>query len=231
MDKDVKLAVILPSKCEFLSPKCTQEGEPYLQSGSQQTAATPYDGGSGVQLLSPVYSWLLANPQTTARQVSLSFTISWSLLKLMSIELVMPPNHLILCCPLLLFSIFPSIRVFSNNSALLIRWPKYWNFGYSISPSNKYSGVISSRIDWFDLLAGQGTLWSLLSYHSSKASVLQCSVFFTVQLSHPYVTTGKIISLTTWTFVGKVMSLLFNMLSMLVIAFLPRSKCLLISWL
>ena len=149
------------------------------------------------------------------------FTISWSLLKLMSIDLEMPSNHLILCCPLLLSSIFPSIRVFSNESALHIRWPNYWNFGYSISPSNKYSGVISSGIDWFDFLAVQGTLWSLLPHYNLKASIL----------SHPYMTTGKIISLTTWTFVGKVMSLLFNTFSRLAIAFLPRSKCLLISWL
>ena len=197
MDKDVKLAVTLPSKCEFLSPKCTQEGEQYLQSGSQQTAATPCGGGGGgVQLLSPVYSWLLANPRTTACQVSLSFTISRSLLKLMSIELVMPSNHLILCCPLLLSSIFPSIRVFSNDSALLIRWPKDWNFGYSISSSNRYSGVISSRIDWFDLLAVQGSLKSLLQHHSLKVSVLQCSAFFMVQLSHLYMTSGKTIAVT-----------------------------------
>ena len=142
----------------------------------------------------------------------------------------MPSNHLALCCSLcLLPSIFPSIRVFSNESVLRTRWPKYWSF--SISPSNEYSGLISFRIDWFDLLVVQGTLKSLLQHHSSKASVLQHLAFFMVQLSHPYMTTGKIIALTRWTFVGKVMSLLFNMLSWLVIAFLPRSSPLLISWL
>ena len=144
----------------------------------------------------------------------------------------MPANHLILCRPLLLLpSIFPSIRVFSNESALRIRWPKFWSFSFSISPSNEYSELISFRIDWFNILAVQGTLKSLLQYHSSKASVLQHSAFFIVQLSHPYMTTGKTIVLTRQTFVGKVMSLLFNRLSRLVIAFLPRSKCLLISWL
>ena len=150
----------------------------------------------------------------------------------MSIESVMPSNHLILCCPLLLPpSIFPNIRVFSNESVLRIRLPRYWSFSYSISPSSEYPGLISFSIDWLDLLAVQGTLKSLLQHHSSKASILQCSAFFIVQLSHPYVTTGKTIALTRWTFVGKVMSLLFNMLSSLVIAFLPRSKHLLISWL
>ena len=159
-------------------------------------------------------------------------TISRSLLKLMSITLVMPSNHLILCHPLLLLpSIFPSIRVFSNESALCIRWPKYWSFSFSISPSNECSELIFLRTDWFDLLAGQGTLKSLLQHHGSKASVLLCSAFFMVQLSHPCITTGKTIALTRQTFVNKVMSLLFNMLSRLVIAFLPRSKCLLISWL
>ena len=138
---------------------------------------------------------------------------------------------LILCCPILLPSIFPSIRVFSSQSDLHIRWPKFWSFSFRISPSSEYSGLISFRMDWFDLLIVQGTLKSLLQHHSSKASILWCSVFFIVQLSHPYVTTGKTIALTRWTFVGKVMSLLFNMLSILVIAFLPRSKCLLISWL
>ena len=150
----------------------------------------------------------------------------------MSIELVMPSNHLILCCPLLLLpSIFPSIRVFYNESVLRIMWPKYWSFSFSISPSNEYSGLISFRMDWLDLLAVQGTFNSLLQHHSSKASILQCSAFFIVQLSHPYMTTGKTTPLTIWTFVVKVMSLLFNMLSRLVITFLPRSKCLLISWL
>ena len=163
-------------------------------------------------------------------QASLSITNSQSLLKLMSFESVMPYNHLILCFPLLLLpSIFPSIRVFSNESVLCIRWPKDWSFSFSISPSNKYSGLISFRMDWLDLLAVQGTLKSLLQHHSSKASILQHSAFCRVQLSHPYMTNGKTIALTRWTFVGKVMSLLFNMLSRLVIVFLPRSKHLLIS--
>ena len=154
---------------------------------------------------------------------------SW--LKLMSIELVMPSSHLILCCSLLLlFLIPPSIRVFSNESTLHMRWPKYWSFSFSISSSNEHPGRISFRMDWLDLLPVQGTLKSLLQHHSSKASILRCSAFFTVQLSHPYMTTGKIIALTRWTSVGKVMSLLFNMLSRLVITFLPRSKRLLISW-
>ena len=171
-------------------------------------------------------------PWTAARQASLSIINSWSLLKLMSIESVMPSNHLILCCPLLLLpSIFPSIRIFSNESVLPIRWPKYWSFSFSTSPSNEYSGLISFRMDRLDLLAVQGTLKSLLQHHSSKASILQHSAFFIVQLSHPYMTPGKTIALTRWTFVGKVMSLLFNMLSRLIIAFLPRSRCLLIFWL
>ena len=143
----------------------------------------------------------------------------------------MPSNHLILCHPfLLLSSIFPSIRVFSNESVLCLRWPKYWSFNFSISPANEHSRLISFRIDWFDLLAVQGTLKRLLQYHSSKASILQCSAFFIVQLSHPYTTTGKTTALTRRTLVSKVMSLVFNMLSRLVIAFLPKSKCLLISW-
>ena len=149
----------------------------------------------------------------------------------MSIESVMPSNHLVFCRPLLPPSIFPSIRVFSNESVLCIRCSKYWNFSLNIRPSNEYSGLISFRMDWLDLLSVQGTLKSLLQHHSSKASILQCSAFFTVQLSHPYMTIGKTIALTRWTFVGKVMSLLFNMLSSLVITFLPRSKHLLISWL
>ena len=144
----------------------------------------------------------------------------------------MPSNHLILCHPLLLLpSIFPSTRVFSKESVLHIRWPRYWSFSFSISPSNEYSGLISFRMDWLDLLAVQVTLKILLQHRSSKASILQCSAFFTVQLSHLYMSTGKTIALTRWTFVGKVMSLLFNMLYRLVITFLPRSKCLLISWL
>ena len=154
------------------------------------------------------------------------------LFRSMSIESVMPSNHLLLCRPLLsLPSIFPNIRVFSNELVLRIRWPKYWSFSFSISPSSEYSGLISFRMDWLDLLAVQGTLKSLFQYHSSKALILQPSAFFMVQISHPYMTTGKTIALTRWTFVGKVMSLLFNMLSRFVIAFLSRSKHLLISWL
>ena len=146
-------------------------------------------------------------------------------------KLVMPSNHLILCHPLLLLpSIFPSIRVFSNESALHIRWPKYWSFSFSISSSKEHSGLISFRIYWLDLLAVQGTLKSCLQHHSSKASILQCSAFFTVQLSHPYMTTGKTITLNRQSFVGKIMSLFFTMLYRLVITFLPSSKCLLISW-
>ena len=154
-------------------------------------------------------------PWTVAHQAYQSFTISRRLLKLMSIESVVPSNHLIICCPLLQPLIFPSIRVFSNKSALHIRWPKYWSFSFSISPSNEYSGLISFRTDWFDLLAVQGTLKSLLQHHSSKASILRCSAFFMVQLSHLYMTTRKTIALTRWTYVGKVMSLLFNMFSRL----------------
>ena len=150
--------------------------------------------------------------------------------KLMSIESAMPSNHLILCHPLLILpSIFPNIRVFSNESAFPIRWPKYWSFSFNISPSNEHPGLISFRMDWLDLLAVQGTLKSLLQHHSSNASILQHSAFFIVQLSHPYMITGKTITLTRWTFVDKVMSLLINMLSRLVITFLPRSKRLLIS--
>ena len=175
---------------------------------------------------------LFATPWTAACQTSLSITNSWSLLKLMSNESVMSSNHLILCRPLLLQpSIFPSIRVFSNKSTLHIRWPKYLSFSFNISPSNEYSGLISFSMDWLHLLAVQGTLKSLLQHHSSKASVLQHSAFSIAQLSHPYMTTGKTIALTRWTFVGKIMSLLFNMLSTLVITFLPRRKCLSISWL
>ena len=173
-----------------------------------------------------------ATPWTAARQTSLSITNSQSLLKLMSIELVIPTNHLILCYPFLLLpSIFPSIRVFSNESVIHIRGPKHWSFTFNIRPSNEYSGMISFRMFWFDLLAVQGTLKSLLQHYSSKASLPGHSAFFIVQLSHPYMTNGKTIALTRWTFVGKVMSLLFNMLSRLVIAFLLRSTHLLISWL
>ena len=175
---------------------------------------------------------LFETPWTAARQASLSITDSRSLLRLMSIKSVMPSNHLILCHPLLLLpSVFPNIRIFSKESVLYFRWPKYWSFSFSISLSNEYSGLISFRNDWLDLLAVQRTLKSLLQHHSSKASVLQCSAFFMVQLSHPYMTTGKTIALTRRAFVSKVISLLVNLLSRLVIAILPRSKCLLISWL
>ena len=169
---------------------------------------------------------LFATPQTAALQASLSSTISQGLLKLMFIELMMPSNRLILCCPLLLLSsALPSIKVFSNESALCLRWPKYWSFSFNISPSNDYSGLI----DRFDLLAVQGTLKSLLQHHSSKPSILQCSAFFIVQHSHPYMTAGKTIALTRWAFIGKRMSLLFNLPSRLVITYLPRRKRLLIS--
>ena len=182
-----------------------------------------------VQSLSHVQ---LCNPMGCGMSVFPVLHYLPSLRKLMSIEPLMPPNHLILCHSLLLLpSIFPSIRVFSDESVLCIRWPKFWSFIFSISPSSEYSGLISFRMDWLDLLAVQGTPKSLLQHHSSKASILQCSAFFIVQLSHPYMTTGKTIALTRRTFAGRVMSLLFNMLSRLVIAFLPRSKCHLISWL
>ena len=174
---------------------------------------------NSVQWLSHVR--LFVTPWTAACQASLSITNSRSLPKLMSIESVMPSNHLILCHSLLLPpSLFPSIRVFSNESALHIRWLKYWSFSFNISPSNEHSGLISFRMDWLDLLAVQGTLKSLLQHHNSKASILRCSAFFTVQLSHPYMTTVKTIALTRRTFVGKVMSLLLRMLSKLVITFL-----------
>ena len=184
---------------------------------------------SSVQSLSRVQ--LFVTPRTAKLQASLSITNSQSLPKLMSFESVMPSNNLILYCPLLLpTSIFSNIRVFSNESALCMRWLKYWSFSFNISPSNEHPGLISFRMDQLDLLAVQGTLKSLLQHHSLKASILWCSAFFIVQLSHPYTTTGKTIALTRRTFVGKVMSL-FNMLSRLVITFLPRTKCLLISWL
>ena len=177
--------------------------------------------GSCVQLF--VIPWI------AAQKASLSFTISWSLLKFMSIESIILSNHLIFCRPLLLLpSIFPSIRVFSNESALCTRWPNHWSFIFSISPSSEHTSLISFRIDWFDFLAVQGTLKSLLQHHSLKASILQCSAFFMVQLSHPYMTTGQTIAFTIQTFVGKVMSLLFNMFSTFIIAFLPRSKHLLV---
>ena len=188
---------------------------------------TPSVQFSSVQSFSHVR--LFATPQTAALQASLSITNSQSLLKLMSTESVIPSNYLIPCRPLLLpSSIFPSIRVFSNESVLPIRWPKYWSFSFSISPSNEHSGLIAFRIDWFNL-AVQGTLKSLILHRSSKASILWCSAFFMVQLSHPYMTTGNTIALTIWTFVGKVMSWLFNTLSRFVTAFHPRSKHLLIS--
>ena len=178
------------------------------------------------------HAQLFVTPCTAACQASLYIIKSQSLLKLIYIALVMPSNHLILCHPLLILSsIFPSIRVFSNESIICIKWPKYWSFSFSISPSNEHSGLISFRLDWLDLLDVQGTLKSLFQHHSSKASILQCSAFIIVQLSPPYITAGKAIALTRWTFVGKVMSLLFNVLSRLVRSFLPRSKCLLISWL
>ena len=215
--------VLIPQSILFLclcrpGPEATQlYKEPLLESKTIQT----------VQSLSRVQH--SATRWTAARQASLSISNS-SLLKLMSVESVMPSNHLILCHPLLLPpSIFPSIMVFSNESALWIRWPKYWSFSFSISPSNEHPGLISCRMDWLDLLAVQGTLKSLLQHHSSKASILWRSAFFIVQLSHPYMTTGKTIALTRRTSVGNVMPLLFNMLSRLVITFLPRSKSLLIS--
>ena len=185
---------------------------------------------SSVQSLSHVR--LFVTPWTVAHQASLSITNSRSLLKLMPIESVMPSSHLILCHPLLLLPpIPPSTRVFSNESTLHMRWPKYWSFSFSIIPSKEIPGLISFRMDCLDLFEVQGTLKSVLQHHSSKASILRRSAFFTVQLSHPYMTTGKTIALTRWTFVGKVMSVLLNMLSRLVITFLPRSKHLLISWL
>ena len=183
---------------------------------------------SSAQLFSRVLffvtSWTEAH-----HKASLSITNFWSLLKLMSIELVMPSNHLILCPLFLLPSIFPSLRVFPSESVLRIRWPKYWNFSFSISPSSEYSGLISFRMDWFDRLVVQVTLKRLVQLHSSKASILWLLTFFMGQLSHPYMTTGKTIALTILTFVGKVVPLLFNMLSKFVIDFLPRCKCLLIS--
>ena len=177
---------------------------------------------SSVQSLSHVQ--LFATPWTIARQASLPIINSWSLLKCMSIESVIPSTHFVLCHPLLLPSIFPRIRIFSKESVLSIRWRKYWGICFSIRPSNEYSRLTSFKIDWLDLLAVQGTLKSLLQHHSSKASILWPSAFFVVQLSHPYMTTGKIIALTRQIFVGKVMSLLFNLVSSLTIAFLPKSK-------
>ena len=187
---------------------------------------------SSVQFSRSVMSNFLQPHGIAAPQASLSITNSWSTPRLASIESVMPSSHLILSHPLLLLPLIPpSIRVFSNESTLRIRWPKYWTFSFSFIPSKEIPGLISFRMDWLDLPAVQGTLKSLLQYHSSKASVLQRLGFFTVQLSHPYTTTGETIALTRRTFVGRVMSLLLNMLSRLVLTFLPRSKCLLISWL
>ena len=230
-------AVVLDKTLE--SPLDCKEIQPVHPKGNQlwifirrieAEAETPVFWPPDAQLLSHV--WLFVTPRTAVHQVSLSITNSQSLLKPTSIESVMTSNHLILCRPLLLLpSIFPSIRVFSSELVLCITWPKYWSFSFSISPSNEYSGLISVRMDWLDLLAVQGTLKSLLQHHSSKASIIWCSAFFIVQLSHQNTTTGKTIALTRWTFVGKVMSLLLNMLSRLVITFLPRSKRLLISWL
>jgi len=198
-----------------------------LESMASQRVGHGISSVSSVQSLSHVR--LFATLWTAAHQASLSITNLQSLLKLMSTESVMPSDHLILCRPLLLLpSTFPSIRVSSNKSLLRIRWPKYWSFSFSISPSNEYSGLISFRMDWLDLPVVQGTLKTLLQHHSSKASILWHSAFFIVQLSHPYMTTGKPIALTRWAFVGKIMSLLFNMLSRLVITFLPRSKRILI---
>ena len=244
--------VEVPDKCRKLpewTPGWAPAGEPGFSHGPCDNSTPPHTGHltsgeweeavwdcvwpllSSVQFSCSVMSDSMT-PWTAARQASLSITNSRGLLKLMSIESVMPSSHLILCHPLLLLpSIFPSIRVFSNESVLCIRWPEYWSFSFSISPSNEYLGLISFRMDWLDLLAVQGSLKGLRQHHSSKASILCCSAFFIVQLSHPYMTTGETIALTRQTFVGKVMSLIFNKLSRLVINFLPRSKHLLISWL
>ena len=200
----------------------------YIQSSLRIIIKASYYQFSSFQSLSRV--WLFATPWIAARQASLFIRNSRSPPKPMSIESVMPTSHLILCHPVCLLPPNPSsIRVFSNESTLHVRWPKYWSFRFSISPSNEHSGLISFRMDWLDLLEVQGTFKSLLQYHSSKVSILRHSAFFTIQFSHPYMTTGKTIALTRWTFFGKVMSLLFNMLSRLVITFLPRRKCLLIS--
>ena len=218
-------------KCWITQKKkqtCIHQNSPLLVSPfSLPLASVQF---SSVQSLSGVR--LFATPWIATHQASLSITNSRSSLKLTFIESVMPSSHLILCRPLLLLPpIPPSIRVFSNESALHMRWPKYWSFSFSISPSNEHPGLISFRMDWLDLFTVHGTLKNLLQLHSSKASILWCSAFSTVQLSHPYMTTGKTIALTRRTFVGKVMSLLLNMLYRLVITFLPRSKRLLISWL
>ena len=208
----------------FVTPRTVAyQAPPSMEFSRQEYWFSSVQSLSRVQLF--VTSW------TAASQASLSITNSQSLLKLMSIESVMPSNHLILCHPLLLLPpIPPSIRVFSNESTLRMRWPKYWSFSFNISPSNEHPGLISFRLDWLDLLAIQGTLKSLLHHHSLKVSILWNSAFFTVQLSHLYIITGKTIALTRQTFVGKIMSLLFNMLSKLVITFIPRSKHLFMPW-
>ena len=218
-----------PSKCSALV-KIFPCGKLKKKIRTNKAVLTIVIGFSSVQSLSRVR--LFATPRITARQASLSITNSRSSLKLTTNESAMPSRHLILYRPpFLLPPILPSIRVFSNESTLRMRWPKYWSFSFSIIPSKEHPGVDSFRMDWLDLLAVQGTLKSLLQHHTSKASILRHSAVFTVQLSHPYMTTGKTIALTRWTFVGKVMSLLLNMLSRLIITFLPRSKHLLISWL
>ena len=204
--------LLMPSKSRLIG-KDPDDGKDWGPLGKSPKTSVPQF--SSVQLLSRVQ--LFATPWITACQASLSITNSWNLLKLMPIELAMPSSHLIHCRPLLLLPpIPPSIRVFSNESTLLMRWPKYWSFSFNISPSNEHPGLISFRMDWLNLLPVQGTLKSLLQHHSSEASIFRRSAFFTVQLSHPYMTTGKTIALTSQTFVGKVMSLLFNMLSRLV---------------
>ena len=206
------------------TPKCIQ-----VENGRNLNEIHNVVNGMFVAVQSWSHVWLFVTPWTVAHQVSLFFTISQRLLKLTSTELMMPPKHLLFCCPLLLPSIFPSIRVFSNELALHVRWPKCLSF--CIRPSNEYLRLISFRIDWFDLLAVQGALKFLLQHHNKKASILQCSAFFMVQLSNPYMTTKKTIALTIQAFVSKVMSLIFNTLSRSVIAFLPRNKHLLTSWL
>ena len=237
---EAEIHVFLGIPCYLQSNKCWQFDLWCLPACTYRSSLFTYCWNLAWRILSITFSSvqslsrvrLFATPWTAARQASLSITNSRSSLKLMSIVSVMPSSHLILCHPLLLLPpILPSIRVFSNESTLCMRCPKYWNFSFSIIPSKEHPGPVSFRMDWLDLPAVQGTLKSLLQHHSSKASILWHSAFFTVQLSHPYVTTGKTIALTRRTFVGKVMSLLLNMLSRLIIAFLPRSKHLLISWL
>ena len=230
---DVRHGLISLQECRTYFPAAVRplQGLPWLRRPTFCKGILPSRGSLHLmirsdQLLSRVR--LFATPWIAACQASLSITNSRSSLRLTSIESVMPSSYLILCRPLLLLPpMRPSIRVFPNESTLCMRWPKYWTFSFSIIPSKEIPGLIPFRMDWLDLLAVQGTLKNLLQHHSSKASILQRSAFFTVQLSHPYITTGKTIALTRRTFVGKVMSLLLNMLSRLVITFLPRSKCLL----